>query len=303
MHEYLARKPFDLYSLHLFHLVVKHHSFTKAAREAGLTQSALTRQMQALEQRLGVDLLNRTTRSVAVTEAGRYLFAESAKLLGGVASTLEGLQTEFASTKPLVRVGLSRTVSGAYMPGFFHANRQRLPQVNCAVSYLSSTEIMQGIEQHDIDIGVFCIPSKLPQTLKVTHRFKDAFTLIAHEPEGAKPLPTKRAEVLKWAAKQPWLLIQEVTTTGKLLHRWMKRQGLAVEPLMEADSFDLIINLVASGLGVSFVPIRALALYRRKHSLKLVTLEPRFERELVVVTRRHRKVPEHLTKFIENILF
>jgi len=59
MHEYLSRKPFDLYALHLFHLVVRHLSFTKAAREAGLSQSAMTRQMQALEERLGIDLIKR----------------------------------------------------------------------------------------------------------------------------------------------------------------------------------------------------------------------------------------------------
>ena len=46
MHQFLATTPFDLYELALFHLVVKHRSFTKAAETAGLTQSAITRQMQ-----------------------------------------------------------------------------------------------------------------------------------------------------------------------------------------------------------------------------------------------------------------
>jgi DNA-binding transcriptional LysR family regulator len=52
-HEYLATVPFDLYQLHLFHLVVKHRSFTRAAGLAGLTQSAITRQMQGMENSLG----------------------------------------------------------------------------------------------------------------------------------------------------------------------------------------------------------------------------------------------------------
>ena len=56
--KYLTTKPFDLHALHLFHLMVKHRSFTDAAREAGLSQSALTRQMQSLESRLGLDLIN-----------------------------------------------------------------------------------------------------------------------------------------------------------------------------------------------------------------------------------------------------
>ena len=72
---------------------------------------------------------------------------------------------------------------------------------------------------------------------------------------------------------------------------------------MELDDFDLIINLVAVGLGVSFVPIRALALYGQKKSLQRITLESTFERELIVVTRRHRRMPRHLSAFVENILF
>jgi DNA-binding transcriptional LysR family regulator len=83
----------------------------------------------------------------------------------------------------------------------------------------------------------------------------------------------------------------------------MKRNGLAVTPMMELDSFDLIINLVASGYGVAFVPRRALALYRRKESLVTLPFAEHFEREVVVLTRKHRKLPAHVERFVENILF
>ena len=83
----------------------------------------------------------------------------------------------------------------------------------------------------------------------------------------------------------------------------MARFGLKVEPSMQLDSFDLIITLVALGMGISFVPKRALALYGRKKSLVRLPLPECFERELVVVTRRHRKKPRHLADFVENVLF
>ena len=72
---------------------------------------------------------------------------------------------------------------------------------------------------------------------------------------------------------------------------------------MQLDSFDLIITLVALGMGVSFVPVRALAVHGQKKTLARIQLADRFERELVVVTRRHRKKPEHLASFVENVLF
>ena len=69
-HQYLATVPFDIYELHLLNLVAAHGSFTKAAAAAGLTQSAITRQVQGVESRLGLALFERTTRQVVATDAG-----------------------------------------------------------------------------------------------------------------------------------------------------------------------------------------------------------------------------------------
>jgi DNA-binding transcriptional LysR family regulator len=87
------------------------------------------------------------------------------------------------------------------------------------------------------------------------------------------------------------------------LRSWMKRQGWRIEPTMQLDSFDLIINLVSLGMGVSFVPIRALALYNQRQKLIRIPLPARFTRELVVLVRKHRKLPAHLEQFIVNVLF
>ena len=65
MNQFLATVPFDLYELALFHLVVKHRSFTKAAGMAGLTQSAITRQIQGIERALGVELLTHDAHDCA----------------------------------------------------------------------------------------------------------------------------------------------------------------------------------------------------------------------------------------------
>src|ERR1051326_3358877 len=99
MNQFLSTVPFELYELALFHLVVKHRSFTKAAEIAGLTQSAITRQMQGVENGLGIQLLERTTRNVRVTPAGEFLFGEAARLLGDVDRSLHHLAQEFAGAR------------------------------------------------------------------------------------------------------------------------------------------------------------------------------------------------------------
>src|SRR5438046_10366993 len=108
MHQFLATTPFDLYELALFHLVAKHRSFTKAAEIAGLSQSAITRQMQGVENSLGIQLLERTTRSVHVTPAGELLYREAARLLGDVEPSLLHLAQEFAGARNGLCVDVSR---------------------------------------------------------------------------------------------------------------------------------------------------------------------------------------------------
>ena len=98
-------------------------------------------------------------------------------------------------------------------------------------------------------------------------------------------------------------MLSDNSNTGRQLRRWIRGQGWELEPAMELESFDLIINLVALGMGVSFVPIRALALYGQKKSLRRLALPVKFQRELIVVRRRQRKPAEHLSQFVENILF
>jgi DNA-binding transcriptional LysR family regulator len=305
MHEYLATTPFDLYELHLFHLVAKHRSFTKAAGIAGLTQSAITRQIQGMESSLGVDLLERTTRSVRVTEAGRFLLAESARLLGDVEHSLQTLREEFAGAKKQVRVGVSRSIALAYLPGFFHANLKRSPEIACRISHQSDDDIQSGLEANELDLGIICPPARLPRTIRMMRKFDDAFTLIApvEVARAVDALPTKRRLFQPWIAKQKWLLLEENSNTGQRLRKWMSKQGWRVEPIMELDNFDLIVNLVSLGMGVSFVPIRALALYGQKRTFERVLLPERFTRELAVVVRKHRKMPLHLERFVENVLF
>jgi DNA-binding transcriptional LysR family regulator len=305
MNELLATAPFDLYELSLFHLVVKHRSFTKAAELAGLTQSAITRQMQGMEDSLGIDLLERTTRSVRVTEAGEFLYRESTKLLGDVDNSLRRLKEDFTDAQKEIRLGVSRSIGLAYLPGFFHANLRRGLKASYRVTYQSSADIFSALEANELDLGVLCPPLRLPRTLTVTHRFTDAFTLIAPVELAAsfQALPKSKNARRAWMEKQSWLLLEESTNTGRGLRKWMSHSGLKFEPAMQLDSFDLIITLVALGMGVSFVPKRALALYGQKKSLTRLPLPDCFERELVVVMRRHRKKPAHLVQFVNNVLF
>src|SRR5687767_11337788 len=292
MNQFLATVPFDLYELALFQLVVRHRSFTKAASIAGLTQSAITRQIQGIERALGVELLKRTTRSIVPTPAGEFLASEASRLLGDVASSLRILKQEFADAPREVRVNVSRSVGFAYLPGFFHANLRKVQNVAYRLHYSRSEEILTALEADEQDIGVLNAPERVPLSLEVTHRFADVFTFVAPASFAEHYADLESLDLRRrWLIEQQWFLFDEETASGRQLRRWLKREGLRARKQSQFDSFDLIINLVSLGMGISMVPVRALALYAQKKSLRRLEYPARFTRELVVLVRRRQKVP------------
>ena len=76
-----------------------------------------------------------------------------------------------------------------------------------------------------------------------------------------------------------------------------------MKPALIADSYDLLINLVALGMGTACVPNRALAIYRRQRRLSIIPLRPKLFRELTVLTRKSRILPEHIQGFVDRVLF
>jgi DNA-binding transcriptional LysR family regulator len=305
MNEFLARLPFDLYELSLFHLVVEEGNFTKAGQKAGLTQSAMTRQIRGIEDQLGVSLFERTTRSVRLTRAGTLLYEKSGTILRSANEVLQQVQRDLDLVPPQLRVGVSRGIGMAHLPGFFFAYQRKFPKVHIHVEHLSSGQILAGLENQSLDVGLVCPPPQLPRGLHSTYQFRDEFVLIAPPKFRLGPTPTtlQAKNLPARLFNQRWLLIEQKSNTGRYLRKWLRENGWNMEPAMELDSFDLIVNLVSLGMGVSFVPHRVLPIYAQRRAVQRIPVEPRFSRELVVVIRKSREHPAHVTGFVENVLF
>ncbi len=304
-HEFLATRPMDLYAMHVFELVATLGGFTRAAEAAGLSQSAVTRQVQTMEDKLGVALFERTTRKVVLTEAGHSLLSEARKLNGSLEDVLLRFREEHVEGTKHVRVGFSRTIGLASLPGFLAPFHRKAPEVRLQVSHESSDELIAGLLDHKLDIAVVSAPKRISAALEVRHRYTDEFELIigsAHEPPSGKS-PYSPSRIRSWAQRQLWILLDTKSNTGKNLVEWLKAQGWPSAPVMELDNFEIIIHLVALGLGASIVPRRALAAYPRKHALLRLPLSKRFDREIVMLTRRSNVLQKHVQDLIDGVLF
>ncbi|WP_063768661.1 LysR family transcriptional regulator [Verrucomicrobium sp. BvORR034] len=304
-HEYLATRPVDLYSMHLFELVAIEGSFTRAAGIAGVSQSAVTRQIQGMENRLGVTLLERTTRKVTLTDAGHALLAEARQLNGSLEASLRRFKEEHVDATRTVRVGFSRSVGLASLPGFLLPFHRKSPEVRLKVSHEPGVSLLAALLDHRLDIAILTAPEKINPALQVQHSFADEFELIigaqAALPPG--PPPWSSATLQAWLDLQTWMHLSQQSHTGQKLAAWLKEQHYPHTPAMELDNFEILIQLVAMGLGASWVPRRALAAYPRKKALQRVPLPRRFERQIVMVTRRTHTLPKHIQDLIEGVLF
>lgn len=304
-HEYLARRPVDLYAMHLFELVATLGGFTRAAEAAGLSQSAVTRQIQTMEDKLGVSLFERTTRKVALTEAGRSLLVEARRLNGTLEDSLRRFREEHVDAIKTVRVGFSRSIGLASLPGILVPFHRQSPHVRLQVSHEDSSGLVAALLDHHLDIAVLASPNRLNAALEVRHRYTDEFELVTG---AACELPPAQAaftpaRLRDWSAKQRWLLLDAKSNTGGQIAEWFKRHRWPSKPAMELDNFEIIIHLVALGLGASLVPRRALAAYPRKNAIVRLPLKQRFAREIVMITRRSRVLPKHVKELIDGVLF
>ncbi len=304
----LPPSPIDLYGLRLLRLVAEHQSITGAAAAAGLTQSALTRQVQGMEQRLGMTLFERTTRRLGITAAGRTLLRETAAIPVLLDAAVRQVRENHLGLPRELRVGVSRSVSLAHLPGLLHAHLRQAPEVKLEVSHLSGTDLLEAVAQNRLDAGILGAPRQLPPGCRIMHRMADQFVMIVPAAfDGSASSPRSPAhwtpalrKVLEDAA---WLMLSPSMQTRQDMDAWLRKCALHPDKISAFDSFDLIMHLVALGLGVAMVPRRAIAGFPRKKQLKILRLPETFERELVVVTRDPGVVSGHVKSFVASILF
>ena len=295
--------PLDLRELHLVRLVASQGGMTAAAKTAGLSQSALTRQIQLIEARVGVRLFDRTTRSVVLTPAGALLLKETEAVAGILESAMRRLREEVLGATREIRVGFSRSVCLAHLPGLLHGHVRRHPEVRTSISHLPASSLIEAIATARLDVAILAPPARLPDSIEVLHRIEDRFVIVAPANQHV-PDPGEDPEGWKaWTSSQAWIVPPFGTRSRACIDDWWRTQGIVTNAAMELDSFDTAIHLVALGLGTACVPRRALSTFTRKKQLTRLNPPLPLTRELVVIAPKREFMPTHVREFVESILF
>jgi DNA-binding transcriptional LysR family regulator len=237
----------ELRQLRLFVVLAQELNFRRAADKAHIAQPALTRHIQNLEALLGVRLFERTKRKVELTEAGKLLLGELQPVLRQLDHAL--LTVKQQGSQGDLRVGYVSPALYSAMPELVRQFKARHPHVRVEMQELHSPEQVSALLGGNLDLG-FIGQHSVVQGLDFTPLAKYAYILALPE---AHPLATQKKVELEHL--QGLTLI--TPSTQEPLHQQivgrLEAAGGRVN-IQEALSVDAVLNFVAAGMGVAFVP-------------------------------------------------
>jgi DNA-binding transcriptional LysR family regulator len=236
----------DLRRLRYFTVVASERNFTRAAERLHIAQPALSRQVRQLEHELGVELLHRTTHSVELTEAGRELLERGSRVLDDVDALWRTMRGFGAGSVGTVVVAYGTSAGYDTAPRLLRAIAERLPELEVTTRVLPVGEIVSGLSDGSVDIGVVRCP---PATPGADQR------LLWLEPQGVlvradHPLAGGEAAAIDDLA-EPVLLHSRAANPG---HYDAVKTLIGDAPLELRDvSFDLAQTPVLEGRAVAIV--------------------------------------------------
>ena len=270
-------------NLDVFLTLCDTRSFSLAAQKLTLTQSAITKKIQRLENNLGVDLFDRSKRPIDLTKEGAVLMHQ-AKLAREALERTAGEIREGAFLRPEFRVGTIESLAKCFLPSFIANVRQEASRV-LAVTGTSQT-LISALQHREID---FAFVSDLFSEMQGLTRLK------VFEERSVLLMPAKFAagHSKKWTWDEiqlcglPYLQYFRDGGAGRLNDTYLSLLHLDIPARIEVDSTSTMLSLVANGIGWTIT--RALAILQNPEKAKDVIVlplpAPELSRPLYLVAR------------------
>jgi DNA-binding transcriptional LysR family regulator len=259
------------FRLRVFRTVAEEASFRRAAERLNLSQPAVSQQIQALEEELGITLFDRGHGRVRLTDAGTVLLPHArkgARLAEEARAALESTRGETAGT---LRIGASMTITQYILPRVLGAFLHQHPRI--AVSLLSGNteQIAAALARKKIDLGLIEGPVSSRDVLRQRF-FEDRIVLIV----GRYPWPARGPVPVSALAQAPLLLRERGSGSRHVVELALRRAGVRLRDLrvaMTLDSIVAIVSAVEAGLGAGFVSEWAIRKEVRLGTVRVVDVE------------------------------
>lgn len=235
-----------------FYYVAKYGSISAAAKALYVTQPTVTHAIQSMERELGCTLFIRNPRGVAMTPEAQMLFQHVAIACEHIFEAEETLTSVRQMQKGSIAIGATETTLHHYLLPFLTRFRKEYPDIRLKITNSTTPATFQSLHAELLDIAVLVMPpGHREKNCLITPLAQFADKLIA----GREYACLKDRELtLKELTAYPLISMAKETITRQFFDEFFLANHLMLEPDIELATSDLITPIVASGLGIGFVP-------------------------------------------------
>jgi len=281
----------NVHQLHIFYTVAERGSFSAAAQSLHMTQPAVTMQVQALEERFGTKLLNRTTKRLELTEAGHRLLPQARKAVELMRDTDAMMAKYVEDLKGRLQFAASLTIGEYVLPRLLGPFLRRFPDLSLDMKVMNTTEIIEAIAHQGLRFGIIEAPCEEPG-FDAQAVMDDELLLIA---PANHPFASREQVTLEEAIREPMVLREKGSGTRQIIEDELERRGVTedeIRVVSEFGSTGAVKSAVEAGLGLSL-----LSVWTIRHELALSVLKPiriegvRFRRQFFSVKLQSALLP------------
>jgi DNA-binding transcriptional LysR family regulator len=259
----------------------------------------LSKAVKKLEDELHVELFDRSTRNLRLTDAGRIVFQQGQKALGA----LEELDILLDEMKEVVvgeiKMGVPPLIGTLFFPRIARNFHKKYPKVTLELVELGAKRISQLVENGEIDLGIIVLPAS-ESKFDVYPFIQDEFVLYLHEDHR---LANKKVVSLSDLKDEKFILFSEDFALHDYIKQSCEEAGFTAEISYQSSQWDLIIELVSSNLGITLMP-RSIYYKQTNTNVKIVPIEkPTLYWKLGIITKKgayHSFALKELLKMLER---
>jgi DNA-binding transcriptional LysR family regulator len=288
-----------LRTLELFCSVAEFRSFSRAAMEFDITQSAVSQAMHQLEESVGSRLLDRSRRPLELTAAGEVYLAGVQKLLRGYQRLEDNVRSLGGHVSGRLTIGAIYSIGSTYMPAAREEFRLRQPDVQVRFEYGSSECVAEMVETGEIDFGLVSYPQNT-RRLRCIPWLQEPMRVICSS--GHRFARTGEVD-LKALNNCELVGFESSLRVRRKIDGFLAQHNVNVDVTMEFDNIDSIIRCVQANSGVTILPEAAVRKECADGSLRVVACKQmRLTRPLAIVVRKNGKLTAAADEFVSLLL-
>jgi len=280
----------------LFRDIAQSKSISRGASQNGISQSAASQHLQELERKLGMPLLDRATRPLALTAAGRLYFDLCRDVLRREEEFQAALDEFKAQVEGAVRVASIYSIGLSEMSRLQEEFSLRFPKAQLHVDYLRPQKIYEALLADQADLGLVSYPVATKDLAVIPWREEEMVvaTAVSH------PLARKAVLLPKDLDGQNFIGFDEDLSIRRELDRFFRDQGIEIHLTMQFDNIQMIKEAVELGSGISILPARTMLAEVEQGRLVAIPLHaPELVRPVGIVHRKRKKFNRAAQSFLE----